>query len=83
MPPGINRTITGECFLALSTTYFGLKHQDKMITARGLLKYGGALRIVHEALAKDDASRSFDLLEAVMIMALIEVSLIPVVVDML
>lgn len=54
-----------------------------MITARGLLKYGGALRIVHEALAKDDASRSFDLLEAVMIMALIEVSLIPVVVDML
>ncbi|KAF2033009.1 hypothetical protein EK21DRAFT_98575 [Setomelanomma holmii] len=70
--PSIDRSITSECFLALSTTYFGIKHRQKWIVTCGLSRYGGAIRSVHEALAKDDASRSFDVLEAVMIMAVIE-----------
>lgn len=71
--PGIDRAITGKCFLALSTTYFGIKHREKAVTAQGLSRYGTALQTVHEALANEDASRSFDLLEAVMIMQVIEV----------
>jgi hypothetical protein len=71
--PGVDRAITGECFLALSTTYFGIKHHEKAVTTRGLSRYGAALQTVHEALADEVASRSFDVLEAVMIMAVIEV----------
>lgn len=71
--PGIDRAITGECFLALSTTYFGIKHYETAVTTRGLTRYGAALHTVHGALADDVASRSFDVLEAVMIMAVIEV----------
>lgn len=71
--PGIDRAITGKCFLALSTTYFGIKHHEKAVTSRGLSQYGNALHAVHEALQDQDASRSFDVLEAVMIMAVIEV----------
>ena len=71
--PGFDRTIAAECFLALSTTYFGIKHHEKAVTTRGLSRYGAALQTLHEALADENASRSFDVLEAVMIMAVIEV----------
>jgi hypothetical protein len=71
--PGIDRVVTGKCFLALSTTYFGIKHHEKAVTAQGLSRYGTALQTVHNALTDEDASRSFDLLEAVMIMQVIEV----------
>jgi hypothetical protein len=72
--PGIDRVITGKCFLALSTTYFGIKHHEKAAITQGLSRYSSALQTVHEALTDEGASRSFDLLEAVMIMEVIEVS---------
>ena len=72
--PGIDRVITGKCFLALSTTYFGIKHHEKAVVTQGLSRYSTALQTVHEALIDEAASRSFDLLEAVMIMQVIEVS---------
>jgi len=71
--PGVDRTMTGACFLALSTTYFGIKHHEKAVTTRGLSRCGAALQTVHEALTDERASTSFDVLEAVMIMAVIEV----------
>jgi hypothetical protein len=57
----------------LSYTYFGVKHHDKDITQSGLQKYGRSLAALNSALAENHASRSFDVLEAIMIMALIEV----------
>jgi hypothetical protein len=74
--PGTDRAIRGECFLALSTTYFGLKYHEQAVATRGLSQHGAALQTVHKALADEDASRSFDVLEAVMIMAVIEVCLL-------
>jgi hypothetical protein len=71
--PEIDRRITTQCFLALSYTYFGVKHYNKDITQSGLQKYGQSLSVLNNALADDDVSRSFDVLEAIMIMALIEV----------
>jgi hypothetical protein len=73
--PKIDRRITTQCFLALSYTYFGVKHYDKDITQSGLQKYGQSLSVLNNALANNDAARSFDVLEAIMIMALIEVYL--------
>ncbi|UPX12199.1 uncharacterized protein EKO05_0002762 [Ascochyta rabiei] len=60
------------CFLALSTTYFGIKHHKMTVTSLGLRRYGAALQAVHEALADDNVSRIIDVIEAVMIMAVIE-----------
>lgn len=74
--PGIDRTITAQCFLALSTTYFGIKHHEKAVTTRGLSRYETALRRVHDALADENSLRSFDMLEAVMIMEVTEVRLL-------
>lgn len=73
--PDQSRALTGECFLALSTTYFGLRHHEKPIMAHGLLRYGAAIQTVHETLANNDASQSLDVLEAVIIMTVIEVCL--------
>ncbi|USP74654.1 hypothetical protein yc1106_01928 [Curvularia clavata] len=70
--PGIDRSITAECFLALSTTYFGMKHHEKTVITQGLSRYSAALQTVHKALADENASRSFDVLEAVMIIAVVE-----------
>jgi hypothetical protein len=69
----VDRKITSQCFLALSYTYFGVKHHDKDVTQSGLQKYGQSLGVLNNALAKHNTARSFDVLEAVMIMALIEV----------
>jgi hypothetical protein len=68
--PGI---LTRGSFLALATTYFGIKRQEKAITQYGFKRYSDALRVVHSALESSRPSPSFDLLEAIMIMALIEV----------
>jgi hypothetical protein len=73
--PWIDCAVTSECFLALSTTYFGVEQREKSIMVHGLSRYGAALQTLHKALADSVASRSFDVLEAVMIMALIEASL--------
>jgi hypothetical protein len=65
--------IAGKCFLALSTTYFGIKHHEKAVTSHGLSRYSSALQTVHKALGDESASRSFDLLEAIVIMQVTEV----------
>ncbi|CAO2653383.1 Nn.00g027940.m01.CDS01 [Neocucurbitaria sp. VM-36] len=70
--PGTERAMAGQCWLALSTTYFGIKHQDRAITQYGLRRYGSALTSLHKALEDLGGSRSFEVLEAVMIMGLVE-----------
>lgn len=65
--------ITAESFLALAATYFGIKRQDKGILQYGFKRYTNSLAVVHSALMDPYSVRSFDLLESVMIMALIEV----------
>lgn len=62
-----------ESFLALSTTYFGLKQKEKKVMQFGLGRYSRALATVQRALGDTNASQSFDVLESVMIMTLIEV----------
>jgi hypothetical protein len=69
----IGRSITSQSFLALSYTYFGVKYHDKDITQSGLQKYGRSLAALNSALAENHTSRSLDVLEAIMVMALIEV----------
>lgn len=72
--PGTDRTITGKCFVALATTMFGLDNRQKPVVQRGLRKYGTALKALNNALGDPKGSRSFDVLEAVIVMALLEVS---------
>jgi hypothetical protein len=72
--PDISCKITAECLLALAYTYFGAKHNERNITQRGLQKYSRALTTIHTALTRRDVAQSFDVLEAITIMALIEVS---------
>lgn len=36
VPVNVDRTITTQCFLALSYTYFGVKHRETKITQDGL-----------------------------------------------
>ena len=66
-------TIAAESFMALATTYFGIKRQERAIAQYGFKRYSEALKNVHAALEEFNSSQSVDLLEAVMIMALIEV----------
>ncbi|KAH9231667.1 hypothetical protein K456DRAFT_1870658 [Colletotrichum gloeosporioides 23] len=70
--PGTDRTITGKCFVALATTMFGLDNRQKPVVQRGLRKYGTALKALNNALGDPKGSRSFDVLEAVIVMALFE-----------
>ncbi|KAL1799239.1 hypothetical protein ACET3X_003276 [Alternaria dauci] len=65
-------TLTTKSFLALATTYFGIKRQDSAVTQFGLKRYSDALGTVHSALAQSVSSPTFDLLEAIMVMSLIE-----------
>lgn len=71
--PEVERSIAAQSFLALSTTYYGLRHKEISITRRGLSRYGKALGVLNQALGSTAASRPFDVLEAVLIMALQEV----------
>ncbi|KAG9193391.1 hypothetical protein G6011_03426 [Alternaria panax] len=64
--------MTNQSYLALCTTYFGIKRQDRAITQFGFKRYSQALGSVHSALEEPMFSSSFDLLEAVMVMSLIE-----------
>jgi hypothetical protein len=75
VPDSVDRSITAQCFLALSYTYFGVKHREQDITQDGLQQYGRALSVLNGSLAKTNAAQSFDVLESVMIMAMIEVSI--------
>lgn len=72
--PGADRTLTNKCFLALSTAYFGVAHNDRPITEHGLRRYSRSLNELNLALRDPNSCRSFDVLEAVVIMAVMEVS---------
>jgi hypothetical protein len=75
VPESVDCTITAQCFLALSYTYFGVKHREQGITQDGLRKYGKALSLLNGCITKSSAAQSFDVLESIMIMAMIEVSI--------
>ncbi|KAJ0374630.1 hypothetical protein COL26b_007097 [Colletotrichum chrysophilum] len=51
---------------------FGLDNRQKPVVQRGLRKYGTALKALNNALGDPKGSRSFDVLEAVIVMALFE-----------
>jgi hypothetical protein len=70
---GIDRTLSDQCFLALATSYFGNEHREKMLVDRGFRRYGTALKGLHEALCDVSKSKTYDVLESVIVMALFEV----------
>lgn len=71
--PGTGGGLAEQCFVALSTTYFGIAHTEQEILRRGMYKYGKSLRTLNQMLGDQSASRTLDVLEAIMIMALFEV----------
>jgi hypothetical protein len=73
--PGIDTTLSDQCFLALSTSYFGSKHGEHALVERGLQRYGSALKKLHEALADATKCITYDVVESVIVMALFEVIL--------
>lgn len=68
----VPRKLANQCFLALSTTYFGHDHRQKGVVEKGLTRYGAALAGVHDALSDPKKSATYDILEAVILMALFE-----------
>lgn len=68
----IDRRLADECFLALSTSYFAHDHKEKHLVERGLKRYGAALSKLHATIAKPECLGSYDILEAVLLMALFE-----------
>jgi hypothetical protein len=71
--PGVNRGLSDQCFLALATSYFGNEHHDQAIVERGFQRYGSALKDLHQALCHVSKSKTYDVLESVIVMALFEV----------
>ncbi|KAI1081890.1 hypothetical protein F5B20DRAFT_36744 [Whalleya microplaca] len=69
---GVDRQLAGQCFLALSTTYFGAEHQQPALVNRGLRQYGSALKELNGALSSQSRCRSSDVLVSITIMALFE-----------
>jgi hypothetical protein len=73
--PGVSRgQVSEKCFLALSTAFFGAEHKQATLVRLGFHRYGAALVEVKSALGDSMQCHSYDLLESVVIMALIEVS---------
>lgn len=72
--PDANRTLTNKCFVALSTTIFGIDKKEPDVLQHGLYRYGTALKALNRALSDPQESRSFDVLEAIIVMAVFEVS---------
>ncbi|KAK0369429.1 hypothetical protein CLIM01_13210 [Colletotrichum limetticola] len=70
--PDINRTLTNKCFVALSTTIFGIDKKEPHVLQHGLYRYGTALKALNRALSDPRESRSFDVLEAITVMAVFE-----------
>ncbi|KAK1635579.1 hypothetical protein BDP81DRAFT_322140 [Colletotrichum phormii] len=69
---GTNRTLTNQCFIALSTTIFGIDQKEPQVLQHGLHRYGTALKALNRALSDPKESRSFDVLEAIIVMAVFE-----------
>ncbi|KAL7952814.1 hypothetical protein V8C34DRAFT_318714 [Trichoderma compactum] len=70
--PGSSGGLAKQCLVALSTTYFGIAHMEQEILRRGMSKYGKSLRTLNQRLGDQSASRTLDVLESIMIMALFE-----------
>ncbi|QYT05891.1 Zn(2)-C6 fungal-type domain-containing protein [Trichoderma simmonsii] len=70
--PGSSGGLAKQCLVALSTTYFGIAHMEKEILRRGMSKYGKSLRTLNQRLGDQSASRTLDVLQSIMIMALFE-----------
>lgn len=70
-------SLTEKCLLALSTTYFGVDHVEQPITRLGLSRYGKVLLDLNRGLSDPTACQSTDLLFAVVVMTLFEVSISP------
>ncbi|KAH8646880.1 hypothetical protein BX600DRAFT_390305 [Xylariales sp. PMI_506] len=70
--PGLPHGLTRRTFLALSTTYFGIEHQENRLVQSGLTKYGQALGAVSQALADPSTHKTYDLLLSIFIMSLFE-----------
>ena len=71
---GIDRSLTDMTFLALATTFFGAKHREAAIIQKGLGRYSGAIKVVNSAIGNPDRRQSFDLLEAIVVLSIFEVS---------
>ncbi|KAF2490866.1 hypothetical protein BU16DRAFT_136300 [Lophium mytilinum] len=70
--PGVDRTLSDQCFLALATSYFGNEHCEQGLVQRGFRRYSSALKGLHEALCDVSKSKTYDVLESVIVMALFE-----------
>ena len=73
--PGVERALADQCFLALATSYFGNEHREQALVKRGFQRYSSALEGLHEALGDVSKSKTYDVLESVIVMALFEVFL--------
>ena len=73
---GAGRSLTEVCFLALSTTYFGVEHGERSVVQRGLQQYSHALKLLNQALGNASRHSASDVLDAVTVVTLYEVSLL-------
>jgi hypothetical protein len=71
--PGVDRTLSEQCFLALATSYFGNENREQAVMERGFQRYGSALKLLHEALGSASKSKTYDVLESIIVMSLFEV----------
>jgi hypothetical protein len=71
--PGVERTLSDQCFLALATSYFGNEHRDQTLVKRGFQRYGSALKGLNEALSDISKNKTYDVIESAVVMALFEV----------
>lgn len=71
--PRADRALTWRCYVALSTTYFGIEHQQQSIVREGLGQYVRVLGDLNRSLGSRKACQSFDILEAVLTLSIFEV----------
>lgn len=72
-----SQSLAEKCLLALSTTYFGIDHLEWPITHLGMSRYGKVLSELNRDLSNPETCQSSDLLFAVIVMTLFEVSVCP------
>ncbi len=74
MPLVVDSNLPEKCFIALSTTYFGVEHMNVPIIQRGFRRYSSALSELSQALGDPKLRHSFGTLGAVLLMTVFEVS---------
>lgn len=67
-------SLTRNCILALSFTFFGQQHSSTTITRKGTSLYGSSLTELNRLLRDPVESRTMETFEAIMVMTLYEVS---------